>query len=276
MSIAISSARTAELTGQTENPFFAWDNWAAGATYGGAATLADGAAANAFNGATYDAWRPNVTATTAALWVIFPTARAVKFAAFAAHNLGTLGASVQVQYSTDTGATWTGSGVGTVAIADDKPMAFRFAPGVSATHWRFNFSGLTAADPVYIGAAFMGAELVMPTRFYDGFAPIITPTDVQLTANTTEGGPFIRQSVKRIGSTLDCTFNHLEPSFVRGDFRPFQEAYNAGSPFFFGWRPATFPQDIHYGWRAGDALRPVNSGGLDFMSASISARVHEA
>ena len=278
MTIAIASTRTAELTGQTDNPFVAWDNQGAGAgvTYGGAGTLAGGPASNAFQGMTTEYWLPNVTATTAGLWVVFPTARTINFVAMAAHNLATLGGTVQVQRSTNGGANWSDAGAGTITPTDNGVVAFRMrSSGQDATHWRLWFTGLTAGAPLYVAYAFFGNELTMPTRFYDGFSPIITATEVQLQSNVTVGGNFVAQSVVAQGSTVKADFQHLSPSFVRGAWAPFQVAFNRGAPFFFAWRPATFASDVHLCWRDGETIRPVNAGGLDFMSLSISARVYE-
>lgn len=279
MTIVTASARASELTGQTDNPFIAWDNLGAGAgvTYAGGATLAGGGAANAFTGSTYDYWLADVTTTMAGLWVIFPSAITINFVGIAAHNIGTLGATVRVQRSTDSGATWADAGAGATTPTDDAAIGFRMkSTGNDATHWRIWVSGLTAGDPLAIGVAFFGNEMVMPTRFYDGFSPIITPTEVQLQSNVTVGGNFLGQSVIAQGSTIRAEFQHLDPAFVRGDFKGFQTAFNRGAPFFFAWRPTTWANDLHYCWRDGDVIRPTNAGGLNFMSLGLSARAYEA
>lgn len=278
MTISISAARTTQLSGQTNNPFFAWDNLAksAGVTYGGIATLADGAAVNAFTDMTTEYWRPNITATTAGFWVIFPAAVEIQFAAIAAHNLATLGGTVVLQYSTNSGSTWASAGAAAVTPADNAPIAFRVASGVSATHWRWWFTGLTAGAPLYVGAAHMGTELVMPSRFYADFAPPIVPSEVALQANITDGGQFAGTSVIAKGTTMTAPFQHLTPAFVRGTFKPFMSAWNAGGLAFFAWRPATFPDDVRLVRREGDAIRPQNMGVLDFMAATVSMRAHEA
>lgn len=278
MTIATAAARTTELAGQTDNPFVAWDNKAAGAgvTYTGAATLAGGAASNAFNGSTTEYWLANVTTTTAGLWVVFPTAVTVNFVGLAAHNTATLGATVRVQRSTDGGTTWNDAGAGTITPTDNSTIGFRMkSTGNDATHWRLWWSGLTVGAPLAVGAAFFGNEIVMPTRFYDGFSPAITATEVQLQSNVTVGGNFAGQSVVATGTTLKADFQHLDPAFVRGTFLPFQSAFNRGNPFFFAWRPATWATDLHYCWRDGEVIRPTNAGGLNLMGLSISARAYE-
>lgn len=276
MTISISAARTTALAGITDNPFVAWSNLAAAATLGGTATLSGGPAANAVTGTTYDYWLPNVSATTAQFRVTFAAPRTISFAAIAAHNLGTLGATVALQRSTDGGATWSSAGASAITPADDSAIAFRtITSGNDAADWRFFFSGLTAGAPLYAGVCFFGDDTVIPRRIYQGFSPVLTPTEVSMQSNVSIGGNYLGSSVITKGSTISAAFTKVDPTFVRGAFLPFATAFNGGSPCFFGWRPATYPQDIHYGWRNGAVIRPVNSDARDLMDFTLAMQVFE-
>lgn len=279
MTISIAAARTVELeaVSHQDNPFFAWNNLAAGATLSGTPVLADGDAVNAVSGSTWDFWRPDVTATTCALSAEFASARTVSCAAIAAHNLADLGATVRVRASTD-GISWSDAGAGAVTPTDNRPIIWRMVTsGQDRLHWQFYVTGLTIADPVAVGVAFLGDELVMPDRFFSGFSPVLTPTEVDLQSNVSQGGHLLGSSVVKRGSTLSLAFGHLPASFVRGpEWLGFQTAYNEGVPAFFGWRPEAYPSDAHYIWRQGPALRPTNIGVRDWMSITSSARVYES
>ena len=276
-----STARTTELTtaGQLENPFIAWDNKAALSTtvLGGTSTLTDGAAANAVSGTTYDYWLPNVTGTSAQFTVKLTAAANLSCFAIAAHNLATLGGTVAVQRSTDGGATWGAAGGLTNTPTDNSPIVFRGATsGLSAADWRLTFTGLTAAAPLYVGVAFFGNDVVFPRRFYKDFAPAMEPTEVQLQSNVSVGGNLLGNSVIAQGSTLAASFRNLDAAWVRGTLLSFVPYYNKGKGFFFGWRPATYPQDVHYCWRDGATLRPTNAGPLAFMSLEMQMRAYES
>lgn len=276
--IYTASARTTALTsaGQLDNPFVAYDNLMAAATLGGTTTLTDGAAANAVTGTTYDYWLPDISATTAILTADFGSAVVISFAALAAHNLSDLGGSVQVQNSAD-GISWSNAGVTAITPTDNTPIAFRLSTSATAKqYWRFAFAGLTAGDPLYVGVAFLGDDLVMPTRFYGGFAPVLTPTEVQLQSNVSVGGNLLGSSIVSRGSTLAASFRHITAATMRSDILPMIRQFNTGSGFFFGWRPSTFDEDVHYCWRDGDVARPANDGGLDYMSFTMQMRVFEA
>jgi hypothetical protein len=278
MTIAIAAARASALIAskESDNPFAAWNNLGALATLGGTSVLSDGAALNAFTGTTYDYWLPNVTATTAQLQVTFGAARSLSCVAIAAHNLHLLGASIAVQRSTNGGANWSDAGAGVITPTDGSPIIFRMVTsGNDAADWRLNITGLVASAPLYIGVAFFGDDMVFPVRFYDGFAPPVSPNEVQMGSNVTQGGNLAGSSVVQRGSTMQASFEHVVPAFVRGAMAPFIPYFNAGKGFFFAWRPATYPQDAVYGWREGEVLRPVNAGGLNFMSFAIAARCYE-
>lgn len=277
--IITASARTTALTalGQVDNPFAAWSDQAATATLSsGDGVLTDGALANAVSGTTYDYWLANVAGTATSFQVTFPTARTISFGGIAAHNLFTLGASVLVQRSTNSGGTWTDAGAGTHTPTDNSAIGFRMiTSGNDAADWRFRITGLAAAAPIYVGVAFFGTDMVFPRRFYKDFAPAIQPTEVQLQSNVSVGGNLLGNSIVAQGSTMNAQIRNLDPSFIRGEMLNFIPHYNKGKGFFFGWRPSTYTQDLDYCWREGAALRPVNSGPLNLMSIELPMRAFE-
>ena len=279
MSIAVASARSAALVaaGYENNPFVTWENLAAGATLTGTDVLADGAQANAVTPATSEYWLPDVTTTTANLSAELGAARTVSFAAIAAHNLADLGATVRIRRSTD-GISWSDAGAGAVTPTDNRPIAWRMeTSGQDAAHWQLYITGLTSGDPVAVGVFLLGDDLVFPERFYRGFSPVLTPTDVRMQSNISEGGNFLGSSVASEASTLSVSVEHVPQAFIRGaEWTAFQRWFNEARPCFFGWRPADFPEDIHYVIRSGGAIRPVNSGPRSRMSFEFTARVHEA
>lgn len=277
--ILVSPTRANQLLslGESNNPFVAWNNLGASATLGGASTIAGGEAANAVTGSTYDKWRPVASGTTRRLSFDFGTARTISFAAIAAHNLGTLGRTVAVQRSSDD-VTWTDAGCGTVTATDNGVIAFRMvATGQDFRYWRFNFTGMDSADLLSVGVAFMGNDLVIPRRFYQGFAPILTPTEVQLQSNVSVGNELLGSSVIGRGSTLAANITNVSPDFLRStDWLAFQRHFNEGGGAFFGWRPQKYPQDVEYIWRDGAVIRPQNTGPRDLMSVAIEARAYSA
>jgi hypothetical protein len=258
------------IDGYTENPFVAWENLGAAATLGGTAVLTGGERANAVTGSTYDKWRPNVSGTVAALSFDFGTATAISFAAISAHNAETFGATVALQTSPDD-STWT---TVSSAVAVAGVMAFRVTG--SARYWRFYFTELTASDLLSVGVAFLGNELIIPRRLYQGVAPVLTPTEVQAQSNVSVGGHLLGSSIVSRGSKIGAAIKNVPAAFIRSaDWLAFQTAFGEANGFFYAWRPTKYPQDIHYCWRDGGVIRPDNTGPLDLMSIKFEARVYD-
>ena len=274
MSISTTDARDIELAnaGMQNNPFLAWGNLAAAATLGGTAVLTGGDRANAVSGSTYDKWRPDVTTTEAVLSFDLGAAAAVTFAAVAGHNAYAMGATVAIEKSAD-GTTW--SAVDAITPGDEKPIAFRFTAGTSVRYWRLRFTGLTAGDLLSVAVAFLGNELIIPRRLYQGFAPVLTATEVQLQSNVSVGGHLLSSSVISRGSTLSADVSNVPATFIRSaDWLSFQTAFGEGKGFFFAWRPMKYTGDLHYCARDGGVIRPENTGPRDLMAIKFSARVY--
>lgn len=254
------------------NPIIAWDNIAATATLSGTAVATDGQRENAVDGSTSSRWRPSGTGD-ATLIALIPADTPVSFIGFAAHSLHKAGATVQWHYNAaDTGGTWVE--ISDAVAAVDGAMAWRFMP-ITARRWRLTVASIDAASVASVGVYFLGNETIMPTRIYQGFAPRIVPTNVELQSNVSEGGNLIGSSIVRTGSSLELPFSIIKPDFVRGELKPFMSHFNGGRGSFVAWRPEKYPTDVHFGWRDGQVVRPENSGPKDYMSLTLRMRLHD-
>lgn len=282
MALVISSGRTTTMTsaGTLNNPFISFENLfsssVATKTTEGGTEQTDGAALNASTGTTYDYWSAVRSGTSVSWRCVFGTNRRLRFAGVAGHNLADLGATIALQYSTNSGSSWSDCGAGSVTPSDNSNIGFYF-DNTDADYWRFRVTNLTTDDPVNIAVLWGGITMTVERRVYQGFEPVLSPTEVDLQSNVSEGGNLLGSTVVRRGSTLNFAPQNLEPSFARGDdMLDFIPSFNSGNPFWFAWRPTKYLTDLHYCWRDGGTLRPVNSGPRDLMSFDLSARVFEA
>ena len=267
--------RTSELrfARENNNPFVAWDNLARNATISGTTPLSGGDGFNAVNGTTADYWLPDVTGETATLIIDLPSLSEISCVAIAAHNLHEFGGSVSAEMATlAPGAGYVSCGE--VVTPDDGGVIMWRFKETTQGRVSLTFSGLTAGDALAVGVVFVGNDVVIPSRIYQGFAPVITPNLVTLTSKVSEGGNLMGSSFVSAGSTAEMSLTYIRPSFIRGTFKPFMKHYNEGGGFFWAWRPEKYPEDVHYGWRSGAVLNPTNSGPKDYMDISLSMRVH--
>ena len=277
MSIVMSNVRAIELVadGFRNNPFVAWDNLGRTATLSGTTPVAGGERANAVTGSTYDKWRAVEVSGAAVLTFDFGSPVTISFAALASHNAGTLGAAVSVRNSAGN-VTYADAGAGAVSPSDNSPIAWRMSPVATARrYWQFWFTGIPTGQQINAGVAFFGNELVIPRRLYQGFAPVMTPTEVQLQSNVSIGGHLLGSSVISRGSRLSADITYVPAEFIRSaEWLAFQKTFGEGKGFFFGWRPDKYPQDLHYCARDGEVIRPSNTGPRDLMGINFSARVY--
>lgn len=274
MTIVTSAARASALStaGLSNNPFITPAPLTG--TYITAAGTEVLAAANAYSGTTFDPWVATPGALDFAIWqVVFGSSVSPTFAGIAAHNLSDIGATVRIEYSIDSGATWTDSGAGPVTPTDNQAIGFRFQ-GISADYWRVTCSNCT--DDASIAVIWLGQEVIIPQRIYQGYTPPITPTQVDLNTNVSEGANTLGTAFVERGSMWEASLRNIEPTFIRGaSWRGFQQRWNRGFGAFWAWRPTKYG-DLYWSWRSqGMApITPTNSGPKDYMSFDVSARAY--
>lgn len=257
--------------GTSNNPIVSYANEADNGTLSTTNGTELEPAALAGTGTTYDRWIATASGGGLAhLELALGSATSLSFCAIAAHNIGTIGASVRAQYSTDGGSTWFDSGAGPATPTDDQAIAFYF-DAVSAQHWRFRVFDAGSND-VEIGVAHFSNPITIEQRLYQGYAPPITQNVVDLQSNVSEGGNLLGSAAVRKGSTATASLTHIDPTFVRGaEWKGFQAHFNEGGGVFWAWRPTKYG-DFFYAWRQGSAIAPANSGPKDYMEFSMDMR----
>lgn len=278
MTTITTGGRATELAaaGLQYSPFVAWNNLGAAAGLDGTAVLPDGDRINAVSAGTWNFWRPNVTASEAVLQFDMGAPVILTFAALAAHNLGDLGGKVVVENSVNPLFVWNIVGP-IVEPAGNGPIAWRMAAsGVAARqYWRFRITGLTAGDPLAVGVAFLGNELVIPTTIYQGVRPPMWPTREDGETNISVGGHLMGSDTMLRGGTLTMDLDLLPAEFVRGvPFREFVGAWNRRRAAFVSWRPTKYPEDLIYAWREGNAVEPQNTGPKSYMGLTLGMGWH--
>lgn len=218
-------------------------------------------AAAANNDDTFEFWKP--TAVPATWRKDFGAAIDVNYCGIAAHNLAKVGASLQVQYSTND-STWNNaSDVHTPT--DDSDILCLF-PFQNARYWRVN---ITTAIPTIAHIRF-GSVLTMQRGLYRGHSPITLSRETVIRPAISEGGQWLGRSILRGGFIGSAEWRNLTATWYRANFDPFVKEARS-HPFFFAWRPYEFLSEIAYVW-VNDDITPVNAGPRDFMSVGFQMR----
>ena len=213
---------------------------------------------------TNEYWQgPSLPAT----WTfIFPGGLAdVNYAGVAGHTVGSSGAAIKAETSPD-GAAWEDLG-GEVSPADDSPIMFLDSVR-SANRLRLTLTGAGAVPRVAV--VYVEKTLDFYRPIYGGHSPLSLSRDTVLQSSVSRGGQFLGQTIQSMGVHGSVQLNNMPAAWYRANFDPFVEVARS-FPYFYAWRPQTFPLEVVYLWNTAD-LSPSNQGKRDLMEVSWNVR----
>lgn len=160
------------------------------------------------------------------------------------HNLGTLGLTVKLQYSSD-GAAWTDVTGSEKTPADDTVIYFVATAPVSAKYWRIHIAGMAAGETLIVGQAFIGESLQVFSPPEPGWSPPNLALNNEFVNSRSEGGDFLGRSLVRRGSKTDFSIGLVDADWVRTDWLPFLLAAEE-HPFYHAWDTVNYPSEVSF------------------------------
>jgi hypothetical protein len=133
--------------------------------------------------------------------------------------------------------------------ADDTPMMWRFAPGT------FVALRLTM-DPTSvfpeIAVAYAGELLELERRIYVGHRVLKYNRKTNVVTGFSDDATFLGRIVLGKVTESSLSLQNITASFYRTDIDPWlSDAVQR--PFFFAWRPTSYPEEVGFCWLTGDA-----------------------
>jgi hypothetical protein len=264
--IVISSSFVLSATPGTDgrNPRICWQNLITANSVSADSATADEPIANIANPATYLAWR---SASTSAqnITCVMETAADVDYFALARHNLGSTGATVQLQYSTDGGSTWQDAS-DAISPVDDTVLVVLFESVFAA---RFRLHIVPGDSAPSIAVMYLGAALVLQRRIYVGHAPFPYARNSTVSTGRSESGQFMGRTKRREWFENAVDLQNITPGWFRENMTDFLEA-SVEKPFFFAWRPSQYPLEVGYCWLKDDAkVSNAKANGMMHVSLAL-------
>lgn len=186
------------------------------------------------DGETWSVWRAG--STTQTITLSFST-QTTSYAALAAHNLGSIGASVTCQVG--------GVTVGSISPTDDSAILFLFSSR-SASQIQFVITGGTAE----IAVAQAGDALEMPQLSVFTGLPISESKQVRYRHQQSITGDVLGRAVEGADLRFDMTVQNLPETFraATGDitWKGFINHVDNVGPFFIAAKPSSYPDDVAY------------------------------
>jgi hypothetical protein len=182
------------------------------------------------------------------------------------HNLGTLGATVKLQHSSD-GVTWTDLAGSEKVVADNKTIFF-IGTSTGALFWRINITNVLATDTLIIGQAYVGPALRMYSPPEPGFTPPQLAIENTYISSRADGGDYLGRSLIRKGSKMSFNNSIVSRDWVRDNWADAMAAIEK-TPFYYAWDSTNYPAEVAYCYvqRKIDKPKYVNSA---YMSLSLN------
>lgn len=227
-------------------PMVAFDNIFAKGTLLASTSTTDGAAANAIVEGTYNYWIPS--ALPADLQTTLGVATLANCFGIIAHNYGTKGATLHLEYFTTVWVTIT-----SITPTDDSPILAVFAD-TTATQWRIRITGTLIPAT---GVIYLANRLIIPGGVKAPYTPVWQADRVELMNSQSIGGKYITNRAVKRGKETMISLTSVTRTFAEVNLNAFRLKFNEGSPFIWASGPSIFPKDVGYCWRKGGELRPT-------------------
>lgn len=249
-----------------DHPVIGWQTFVVPGAVTATTSVAAFPPRNMANPATHLAWRGGATSATEYVTLTpSPEIGLVDYVAIARHNIGSAQISISIGYET-AGPTWVEL-VPPVYLGDDGPALFRFNAQTLTNVKIKLLVGLTAPQ---IAVAYAGKLLTLPRKLYQGFAPIPYGRTAKVTNGRSEAGQFLGRIVLQEFVRDTVPLSLISPTYFRDHIAAFL-ADSKENPFFFAWRPQSYPHEIGYCHMTNDPV-PVNEAphGLIAMSMEMT------
>jgi hypothetical protein len=228
-------------------------------------------ATNLANPATHLIWKAGAGSPSSDeyLTCITGTVEDVDYLGIAHHNFGTAQATLTVE-GTDAApgspADWNVL-AGPMLPADDGPVIFRWtAAPYYGIRLRVQESAVAGTVP-FCAVMYVGKLLMLQRRLYVGHQPMKFARRLNIANHRSVSGAFLGRIVLGQKNVSGITLNNMTPDWFRASMWPFLLAAQE-IPFFFAWRPTTYPLECGYCWLTGDPT-PVNAQPNGMMSVSL-------
>jgi hypothetical protein len=236
--LVLSEAQTYD----PDNPVIGWDNLVTISNVVADTAATGYPASNLANPNTSQEWRANDT-TDQYLTVETGRVDEIDYVALARHNFGSSLTTVSVEGQAADGGSWAEL-IAEHLLPDDAPVLYRFTPQ-SLFAVRVKFQPISTAPRAAV--MYAGALLVMERGIWVGHTPLKHGRRVSAIDGAAESGDYLGSIVLGEWRDSSARFSLLDPDWYRDNMDAFlSDAVSERAPFFFAWRPSTYPRECGY------------------------------
>jgi hypothetical protein len=251
------------------NPIIGYNNLVTASNVSSDTEDTDNPVTNIANNSTNLKWIAAVGSPTMDEYVTLAlnTNELVDYVGIAKHNFGTTQATISLEVLEDgSPTTWTEL-ISEFIPANDSPILMRFTPqGITSVRIRIQ----PGTDEPQMAVVYAGTLLVLQRRIYVGHTPIPYGRSTKIVNGRSENGNFLGRIVLNSFTSTQINMQNITPAFYRTYIDPFI-IDSKENPFFFAWRPSTYPTEVGYAWMTNDP-QPNNQGPNGNVQISFEMR----
>lgn len=200
---------------------------------------------NANNALTWTYWKPTAVPAT---WQLAFTSTDVSYCAIAAHNIGSVGATVQVQEYDGISAY---TAVASHTPTDDSPIVFLF-DARATDRIRIRVTNAIAT----IGVIWFGPILELPRKCqWIGSLPFNEAITSVYAQNVSDGGHVLETFATRKAGNCQMEVQNVGETWAAANI-PALQSHMSGLPIFMADRPSLYPKSVVFGMQQSPLIAP--------------------
>lgn len=264
MPIIISSAVVlSDLNTDPDLPLIGYDNVVTTSNIAATSAATGSPPSNLANPATHLKWIAGNTDSPQYLTITLDGLTEIGYVAAAGHNWGSSGATVSIEQQTDNSPEWEEVAGTELIPADDTPLIWWITPSLYPNALRIKIVVVDESPGIEPEAAvvYAGVPLRLERKLYADHTPISQARRLDVSNGRSESGEFLGRVVKGEWRETTASFRLFTPAWYRENMPDFLDAAKT-KPFFFAWRPNTYPLEVGYCFLMDDPMpKPVHGDG---------------
>lgn len=248
-------------------PIIGWQNLVTASNVAATSATPGYPASNLANSSTANYWLAddsNSPPSTIQYLTVSGLSSTFNYMGIARHNLSSSHSTVSVEVYN--GGSWVAVTTPSVPLSDE-PLFFYF---LTQSYTQARLKIVPGNAEASVAVLYLGLALVVQRRIYADHVALPHARVVSGPPVYSEGGSYLGRIVVSEMRQTKISFKNLDPAWSRSNFVPFLAAA-VDRPFFFSWRPKSYPAEVGFAALTNDPML-VPESPANFMSVELDVK----
>ena len=192
----------------------------------------------------------------------------VDYVGIAAYR-GLIGRQIQITLLLNSQVVRT---IGPFMVTEEVPV-FKIFEATECDSATINFSGADSFD-IEVGFISIGQTVALPRNIYVGHSPMPFSRRPETRFLISDNGTFLGQQKQRTLMSSSVSMSNVPPDYYREIIYPFFQLPAETMPFFWAWRPGTYPDEVAFCWLPTGQFNMANELPNGFMNIGFDLMGH--